>query len=145
MYRVDLATDGAVNLLDREAPVPEGSMRPSDTMITGWLSTPDGETYLTSHARGLLDARGKVADVFPMPPEVREQYRMPLWNYLFEIHNGRFFREWLGGAYILIVPLGSLLFVLVILSGVYDWLRNRFRRWRRRARAIPASAVQQAD
>lgn len=39
----------------------------------------------------------------------------------FEIHNGRFFKDWIGGFYILIIPLGSLLYVLIILSGVYDW------------------------
>jgi len=52
---------------------------------------------------------------------------MPLWNWLFEIHNGRFFKDLIGEWYILIVPLGSLLFVLITLSGVYDWIHIRIR------------------
>ncbi len=68
---------------------------------------------------------------------------MPLWNYLFEVHNGRFFREWLGGGYILIVPLGALLLVLITLTGVYDWLRNQLarRRRQRQRRLLPNRLV----
>ena len=47
---------------------------------------------------------------------------MPLWNYLFEIHNARFFKDVVGGLYILIIPLGSLLLLLITLSGIYDWI-----------------------
>ncbi|MEJ2544074.1 MAG: hypothetical protein P8Y99_08395, partial [Calditrichaceae bacterium] len=59
---------------------------------------------------------------FVMPKELNRDYRMSLWNFMFELHNGRIFKDWIGGFYILIAPLGSLLFVLIILSGVYDWL-----------------------
>lgn len=55
---------------------------------------------------------------------------MPLWNYLFEIHNGRFFKDLVGDWYLLIIPLGSLLFILITLSGVYDWLYLRVLRKR---------------
>lgn len=33
---------------------------------------------------------------FGMPEQIRSSYRMPLWNYLFEIHNGRFSKGWIG-------------------------------------------------
>ncbi|MCF8017535.1 MAG: hypothetical protein K9L65_17935 [Chromatiaceae bacterium] len=39
--------------------------------------------------------------------------------------------------YILIVPLGALLLVLIMLTGVYDWLRNRLGRRRRQRRLKP--------
>ena len=95
------------------------------------MISPEVDAYIATHYQGLVANSGEAADAFQMPPEVREQYRMPLWNYLFEVHNGRFFQEWLGGGYILIVPLGSLLLVLITLTGVYDWLRNQLARRRR--------------
>jgi hypothetical protein len=34
-------------------------------------------------------------------------YRMPLWNFRFETHNGRIVRDWLGGSYFLVSLLGA--------------------------------------
>ena len=64
---------------------------------------------------------------------------------MFEVHNGQFFREWLGGGYILIVPLGALLLVLITLTGVYDWLRNQLARRRRQSqgRLMPKRLVRE--
>jgi hypothetical protein len=67
-------------------------------------------------------------DVYPMPEFIRENYRMPLWNYLFEIHNARIFRSFIGGTYILIIPLLGLLSILVLLSGFIDYLYKRLKR-----------------
>ena len=128
LFRFDPSTERAVNLLTGEPADTQQSMRPAETMITGRFATRAGDPVIAAHAQGLLDARGAPTDAFRMPPAVREQYRMPLWNVLFELHNGRFFREWLQGGYILIVPLGSLLFVLITLTGVYDWLVKRTKR-----------------
>ena len=136
LYRVDPSAERAVNLLVDEAPDVERSMRPAATMVTGWLTSPEGDAYIATHYQGLVANSGEAADAFQMPPEVREQYRMPLWNYLFEVHNGRFFQEWLGGGYILIVPLGALLLVLITLTGVYDWLRNQLAHRRRQRQRL---------
>ena len=46
-------------------------------------------------------------------------------DYVFEIHNGRFFKGILGEWYILLLPLGSLLLVFITMSGVIDWLYHR--------------------
>lgn len=138
LFRFDSSTGRAVDLLTGEPADTQQSMRPADTMITGWFATPTGASVIAAHDQGLLDVRGEPTDAFRMPPAVRHAYRMPLWNYLFELHNGRFFREWVKGGYILIVPLGSLLFVLITLTGVYDWLVPRARRARRRNRRAQA-------
>ena len=57
-----------------------------------------------------------------VPKALTRNLRVPLWNYVFEIHNGRFFKDAIGGLYILIIPLGSALLVLITLSGIYDWV-----------------------
>lgn len=105
------------------------AVRPAEMMITAYWETPDGRAFVNTHRQGIVPLGGGGEVPFGMPPALREGYRMPLWNYLFEIHNGRFFEDLVGKWYILLVPLGSLLFVLITLSGVFDWLYlNIFRK-----------------
>lgn len=66
---------------------------------------------------------------FAMPDQVLQSSRMSLWHVLFEIHNGRFFRDWLGAYTWLLVPVGGLVLVINVLTGCYDWLYRR--RWLR--------------
>ena len=46
---------------------------------------------------------------------------MPFWNFLFELHNGRIFKGMLGSFYILIIPLGGIIGLLILLSGIFDY------------------------
>jgi hypothetical protein len=136
IFRVEPDEGRTRNLLTQQKAPLKSRMRPADKMVTGHFSKPDGSAYVTTHHLGLLDARGVMTTVFAMPLTVRADYRMPLWNYLFEIHNGRFFRDWLKDGYILLVPLGSLLFILITLSGLYDWAYHKIRRSDRSGRAV---------
>ena len=77
-----------------------------------------------------------------MPAAMADQYRMPLWNYMFELHNGRFFRDLIGNWYLLVPILGSLLFLLLTITGIYDWLVIRIllpRRGRSRSSQTPVA------
>ncbi len=123
LFHRERATGKAVDMFTgREAP-PASALRPADLMITGYFKTPQGERFITTHHQGLLPVGQASFDGrFAMPNEVTAGYRMPLWNFLFEIHNGRIFQDIVGDWYILIVPLGALLFILITLSGVFDWL-----------------------
>lgn len=106
--------------------------RPAKTMVTGYFECPDGKEYVLGHRKGLCDITAKpIRDEFVMPQCIKENYRMPLWNYLFELHNARIFRSLLGGIYILIIPLFGLLGLLLLISGIFDYwfvrLKNRKR------------------
>ena len=112
---VDLITGIEVNSLS--------NVRPSPVMVTGYFQTPSGEEFISAYNQGLMHADNvHLNGRFNMPIELKENFRMSLWNYLFEIHNGRFFSGILGQFYILIVPLGALLFLIIILSGIIDWI-----------------------
>lgn len=63
-----------------------------------------------------------------MPARVIEQSPMSLWHYLFEFHNGRIFEKWLGNGYMLIVPLGGLLLMILCLTGIFDWCYRKVKR-----------------
>ena len=112
----------SVDLITGEEVSGPASLRPGDHMVTGFFRTPGGERYVSTFEQGLLRLRdGSTETPFAMPPEL-EAAGMPLWNYLFEIHNGRFFADVLGAWHLLIIPLGSLLFLVITISGVYDWI-----------------------
>ncbi len=123
LYHLERATGHAVNMQSGKIAKEWSNVRPAEYMVTGYFKTPAGEEFITAHQQGLIalsDAFGK--DGFRMPAELAENASMPLWNYMFEIHNGRFFKGIIGQWYILIAPLGALLFVLISLTGIYDWL-----------------------
>ncbi len=101
------------------------SVRPGDYMITGYFETPSGEKIVTTHNAGLFPVNTSAAGRFKMPERIAEDYRMPLWNYMFEIHNARFFEGIIGSWYIIVVPFGSLLFIILILTGIYDWIFDK--------------------
>lgn len=108
----------------------KSSARPAATMVTAYVNF-NGIPYVLGHNKGLCNAQTQqpVTDI-PMPDEIRENYRMPLWNFMFELHNGRLFRGAIGSLYILVVPLGGLLSLLVLLSGIFDfwWSRRKPRK-----------------
>jgi hypothetical protein len=125
LFHLERSTNRPVDMLNGNYLSEWSNIQPADYMITGYFKTPSGKEYISTHEQGLMAIPLNVQSEskrFAMPKEVRYEYRMPLWNFMFELHNGRIFKDWLGGFYILIVPLGSLLFVLIIFSGVYDWL-----------------------
>lgn len=98
-------------------------VRPGINMVTGWFQTPSGAEYVNDHYRGLSKITGEaLSGAFEMPERMSAAFKMPLWNYMFEIHNGRFFKGVLGSFHILIIPLGSLLFIIISMTGIYDWI-----------------------
>ncbi len=104
-------------------------VKPADKMISGYFRTPDGEEFITAFDQGVIPLKG--ADLkgrFAQPEELTEDNRLPLWNYMFELHNGRIFKDMIGKWYIVIIPLGSFFFVLISLTGIYDWFYTRFRK-----------------
>jgi len=104
-------------------------VRPAEKMISGYFRTPAGEEFITAFEQGVMPLKGaEKRGRFGQPRELTDDNRLPLWNYMFELHNGRIFKGLMGNGYILIIPLGSFLFVLIILTGIYDWIYTRFRK-----------------
>jgi hypothetical protein len=123
LFHWSRSTGRSIDLLTQEEVTGVASLQPAEHMITGYFQTPHGEQFVSTFEQGVVPVGGVEANGrFEVPDELTGEYRMPLWNYLFEIHNGRFFKDIIGGLYILIIPLGSLLFVLISLSGIYDWV-----------------------
>jgi hypothetical protein len=129
IFHLERASGKVVDLLTGGEAVNISSVRTAEFMVTGYFKTPRGEEFITTHERGLMPlSNAKLDGRFRMPSEVTTGYRMPMWNYLFELHNGRVFKGLLGELYVLIIPLGAFLLTFVTLSGTYDWIYLRVRR-----------------
>lgn len=123
IYHLERESQKVIDLLTNKEAKNVSPMKPGDYMVTGYFKTPDGKEFITNHEKGLVAINGAMAQsLLNMPEEMMTNPKFPLWNYLFEIHNGRFFQDITGKFYILILPIGSLLFILISVSGLYDWL-----------------------
>ncbi len=123
LFSYNTKTKATKSLLDVEQP--KGKGRPSSILVTGYIQAPDNNRYVLGHYKGLCNLKGKPKpNVIQMPQSITQNYRMPLWNFFFELHNARIFKGILGGFYILIIPLGGLLSLLMLLSGIISLFRR---------------------
>ncbi len=128
MFAYDPKNDRAFDLINRKAANLTSNVRPAEHMVTGYFETPRGESFITNHEKGLMGLNGAGKDGrFRMPEAVNRVHALSLWNFMFELHNGRLFKDIVGSFYILIAPLGSMLFLLILLSGIWDWFYLKVR------------------
>lgn len=128
LYKVTNSGLFAENVIDKDEPM-VSSVRPGASLITGYFKEPNGYEYVTTHFGGLhnVQAPNLKTNKFKMPEFLSENYTMSLWNYLFELHNGRIFQAFVGDFYIIIIPLSALMFILIIVTGVFDWFYIKFK------------------
>lgn len=120
LFECDLESGRVVDLVAKETANIENPFMPGKNMITGMALMPSGERLIATHDIGLINS-----ETFAMPKSIAENYQMPLWNYMFELHNGRLFKSMIGGSYILLVPLSGILLLMVTLSGLYRYLKKK--------------------
>ncbi|PID93263.1 MAG: hypothetical protein CSA95_08390 [Bacteroidetes bacterium] len=108
---------------------PKHKGMPASLLVTGFVEYEDNCQYICGHYKGLCDASGEpIYGQLIMPESLSRAYRMPLWNFLFELHNARIFKGLLGALYILIIPLLGSMGLFVILSGVFDYWYVKLKR-----------------
>jgi uncharacterized iron-regulated membrane protein len=111
-------------------PVDVSNVKPGEYMVTGFFTDPKGQNWITTHEQGLVCLEDHSASgLLPaMPDSLSKNGKIPLWNWLFELHNGRIFKDLLSGFYILLVPFSAMLFLLISVTGIYDWIWKFLRR-----------------
>ncbi len=58
-------------------------------------------------------------------PDGLSKNNMSMYHFLFELHNGRFLRDLMGKSYIFFIPVVGFVFLLIVVTGVYDWCRRK--------------------
>ncbi len=117
LYTYNLTTKKYTSLLQtKEKPA---NMHPGGIMISGFIHVGPNKLLIVDQYKGICTLDGKpYHESYKQPESIMFEFRMPLWNYLFEIHNGRFFKGAIGGFYALIIPLCGLLSIFLTLSGL---------------------------
>jgi len=126
LFKINTTTGKPINLTRGNLSINNSSGRPSENLITGYFKDNNGNEYFTSHFTGLNGLNNKNLSKYSMPKFISDEFKLSLWHYAFEIHNARFFFDWIGNLYILVIPVLSILFLIIILTGIFDWI------WRKR-------------
>jgi hypothetical protein len=123
LYVYDTANGMATDIKGK--PVKKNAeCRPMAGMVAGAAVHKGELQYWADYRTGLHSVEPDKKD-FCMPTAIAEESRISLWHFLFEVHNGRIFRDWLGNYTWLIVPLGGLILLICVLSGTYDWFYRK--------------------
>jgi hypothetical protein len=108
-----------------------------EDVISGLVWTPDGLPFYFDYANG--STAWKHEQEFPeMPEHVREATPMSIWNLALEVHTARIYGAIIGDFYILIVPLAGLSLLLILITGLWMYLK-KFRN-RRSPKPQPAQS-----
>jgi len=123
IYKWNVSEGTGVDLNGNSAPAKAGLM-PGDVMAAAAIIRDGTFTGYADYKRGLLSVDNTPILDRPFPEEQLEN-RTSLYHFLFELHNGRFLRDTIGAWYILYVPLMGLALLLVVFTGVFDWLKRK--------------------
>lgn len=117
---------GRVQHLPRPGLQGGGNPYMANDLISGLLMADGLPRWRVDYHDGMMPLTPQPGAPLPaMPPEIGKRTPLSLWHYLFELHNGRIFEQWLGMGYLLIIPLGGLALLLILLTGLYDWFYRR--------------------
>ncbi len=126
LYKIDQKALLLFDMINGGNNLPTNISRPSENLVTGYFKDEYDNEYISTHYLGLQQISGSSNKIrYTMPQTSIDNYKLSLWNYLFEIHNARIFADWIGNFYILVIPLSSLMFLLIIISGTWDWIYKR--------------------
>ncbi len=92
----------------------------ADRLLVTSILVKEGEpSIVVDYRRGMQPLAGHSSLVLP---QAFERPQMSLWHFLFELHNGRLFQQWLGPYTWLLVPCGGFLLLLNLICGLWAWL-----------------------
>jgi len=130
LYRWNPNRTFATDMMGKRAEY-TAQVRPGEMMVAGVLVADGVLAGYADYKKGLVEIDGKAIVDRPSPVGLVNN-RSSLYHFLFELHNGRLFRDLLGSFYILYVPLLGMGLMLIVCTGVIGWLKRKQRRLRRR-------------
>lgn len=91
--------------------------------VTGYYELRPGSFIVFDYGKGALQSSpGLIAT---MPEEIMSKSPMSLWNLCLEIHTARIWEPFIGGFYILIIPLSGIFILFILISGLWLWVLKR--------------------
>ena len=128
LYKWNFKTQEFYNPIPVKARIKKGRGNPadflSDNVVTGYSKHFAGSNIIFDMNVGVVKFNGERINI-KMPTELKN-LPMSLWNVALEVHTARIYKPILGAAYMLVVPLISLITLFILISGFIVWYK-RFR------------------
>lgn len=92
-----------------------------ENMVAGLITKANGEKVVFDFNSGasILNSESN----FVKMPDIIQQQAISLWNVALEFHTARIYKVFMGGFYILIVPLTGLFTLFILISGFVVWYK----------------------
>lgn len=126
LFRWNYKTGDVSDLIKKQPYVHPHKMGPpiGDYKVSGFSSDFRKQPVAFEYEKGAININKGTA-FSPMPENVITQSPMSLWNLALEVHTGRIYGTFLGMFYILVVPLGGILVLFTLISGIVIWFKYR--------------------
>jgi hypothetical protein len=94
-----------------------------EDVISGLVWTTEGKPFYFDYDSGCKSWKHKM-EFSNMPNHVRNATPISLWNFALELHTARIYGALIGDFYILIVPLAGLSLLLILITGLWMYLKK---------------------
>ncbi|HEY6915081.1 MAG TPA: hypothetical protein VI413_10430, partial [Paludibacter sp.] len=93
-----------------------------DYKVSGFSSDFQHQPVAFEYEKGAINIDKGIA-FSAMPENVNTKSPMSLWNLALEVHTGRIYGAFLGMFYILVIPLGGMLVLFTLITGIVIWFK----------------------
>ncbi len=93
-----------------------------DYKVSGFSTDFRKQPIVFEYEEGAININ-KGAKFSTMPGDAIEKSTMSLWSLALEVHTGRIYGVFLGMFYILVVPLGGILVLFTLITGIVIWFK----------------------
>jgi hypothetical protein len=129
LFRWNYKTGNVYDLIKKQAYVRPIKMGPpvGDYKISGFSSDFQQQSVAFEYEKGALNINeGKAFSA--TPENITDKSPMSLWSLALEVHTGRIYGAFLGMFYILVVPLGGILVLFTLITGIVIWFKYHVKR-----------------
>ncbi|MDD4991946.1 MAG: PepSY-associated TM helix domain-containing protein [Paludibacter sp.] len=129
LFRWNYKTGDVYDLIKKQPYVRPVKMGPpvGDYKISGYSSDFKHQPVAFEYQKGAININ-KGATFSAMPQNVIDKSPMSLWSLALEVHTGRIYGVFLGMFYILVVPLGGILVLFTLITGIVIWFKYHVKR-----------------
>ncbi|HET7733795.1 MAG TPA: PepSY domain-containing protein [Paludibacter sp.] len=128
LFRWNYKTGEVYDLIKKQPYVRPVKMGPpvGDYKVSGFSSDFHHQSLAFEYEKGAININKGTA-FSAIPENVTSKSPMSLWNLALEIHTGRIYGAFLGLVYILVVPLGGILVLFTLITGIVIWFKYHYK------------------
>lgn len=124
LFRWNYRNGEVYDLIKKQNYIPPTNIGPpvGDYKISGFSSDFHNQSIAFEYEKGGFNINNG-GELSVMPKNVIEKSPLSLWSLALEVHTGRIYGAFLGLFYILVVPLGGILVLFTLITGIVIWFK----------------------